>query len=172
MNNNDEIKNDQSNQPVEDDPNPENYPLMNEDQSIYDSHHDSHMDQDQPMQSDPQMDRNMTTGRMPEEPMQTRVMDKPTHTESPTFSWFSKAEIDDFRSRWNAIQVQFVDSPCSAVEQGDTLVAEILERVKQAISNQQQSLNKQWINHDDISTEELRLTLQNYRSFLDYLLKS
>lgn len=85
--------------------------------------------------------------------------------------WLSDEEVEEYRSRWNDIQVQFVDSPCSAVEQGDTLVAETLERVKQAMSDHQNSLNQQWLNHDDISTEELRLTLQNYRAFLDHILK-
>lgn len=85
-------------------------------------------------------------------------------------TWLTKVEADEMRTRWNAIQFQFVDSPCSAVEQGDTLVAEVIERITQTLSDLQNSLNKQWINHDDVSTEELRHTLQNYRSVLDRLL--
>ncbi len=85
--------------------------------------------------------------------------------------WFKQAEIEDIRSRWTAIQIQFVDEPCSAVEQGEALVAETVERVKQMISDQQQSLGQQWLNHDDISTEELRSTLLNYRLLLNQMLK-
>jgi hypothetical protein len=85
-------------------------------------------------------------------------------------TWLSKAEADEMRTRWNAIQFQFVDSPCSAVEQGDTLVAEAIEHITEILSGIQISLNQQWINHDDISTEELRHTLQNYRTVLNRLL--
>jgi hypothetical protein len=85
-------------------------------------------------------------------------------------TWLSKVEVDELRTRWNAIQFQFVDSPCSAVEQGDTLVAEVIERTTEILSEIQNSLNQKWINHDDISTEELRYTLQNYRKVLNRLL--
>ncbi len=86
-------------------------------------------------------------------------------------SWFVSNEVEEMRSRWTDIQVQFVDSPCSAVEQGDALVAEIVERVKQTITDQQDALNKLWVSKDDISTEELRIALLNYRSLLNHLLK-
>ncbi len=86
-------------------------------------------------------------------------------------SWFITNEVQEMKARWNDIQVQFVESPCSAVEQGDALVAEIVERIKQTITDHQDALNKMWLNHDDISTEELRQTLLNYRAFLDRLLK-
>lgn len=86
-------------------------------------------------------------------------------------SWFSKDLVDEMQSQWNAIQVQFVDSPCSAVEQGEALVAEIMEKLNNILAEKQNSLNQQWLNHDDITTEELRITLQNYRTFLNHLLK-
>lgn len=86
-------------------------------------------------------------------------------------AWLDKTMVDEMRSRWNAIQVQFVDSPCAAVEQGETLVAEIVERLSQILNNQQDTLNQKWLNHDDITTEELRLILRDYRTFMDRLLK-
>jgi hypothetical protein len=86
-------------------------------------------------------------------------------------AWFNQADADELRSRWNTIQVQFIDSPCSAVEQGDTLVAEVIQRISQIFSEHQNRLYNQWLNHDDISTEELRITLLNYRSLLEHLLK-
>lgn len=85
-------------------------------------------------------------------------------------TWLTKDEVDQLRTRWNAIQFQFVDSPCSAVEQGDTLVADVIEHITHTLSTIQNSLNQQWINHDNISTEELRYTLQNYRTVLNRLL--
>ncbi len=92
----------------------------------------------------------------------------PVDTNPPQI--FTREEITDLRSKWKDIQVQFIDSPCSAVEQGDTLVADVLERVKEAITHQQELLNKQWVNNDDVSTEELRVALRSYRMFLDRLL--
>ncbi|NJD57842.1 MAG: hypothetical protein C3F13_12895 [Anaerolineales bacterium] len=86
-------------------------------------------------------------------------------------TWFLKADADEMRSRWNTIQIQFVESPCTAVEQGDALIGEVMERFSQMLSDHQESLNQQWINHDDITTEELRMTLLNYRILLEHLLK-
>lgn len=109
-------------------------------------------------------------------PLQKPVVDESalhdTHqsTGNITHLWLAREDVEELRSHWDAIQVQFVDSPCSAVEQGDALVAETVERIKQAISGQQNNLNQQWLNHDDITTEELRITLQNYRTFLNHLL--
>jgi hypothetical protein len=82
----------------------------------------------------------------------------------------STEEVDELRTRWNAIQYQFVDSPCSAVEQGDALVADVITHLTTSFSNLQNSLNQLWLNHDDITTEELRNTLQNYRAVFDRLL--
>lgn len=85
-------------------------------------------------------------------------------------SFLDKQEVDELRTRWNAIQFEFVDSPCSAVEQGDTLVADVIEHINRKLASIQNTLNQQWLNHDEISTEELRHTLQNYRIVLDKLL--
>lgn len=107
-------------------------------------------------------------------PNETTTMDKSSSTIVPeqniSDTWLTKAEVSEMRSRWYAIQVQFVDSPCSSVEQGDALVAEVMERFMQILTEKQNSLNQQWLNHDDISTEELRMTLQNYRTILNHLL--
>ncbi len=121
-----------------------------------------------------------TVGSQPNRPAVDRPMDAPPRNMSISSSgsvddivetWFTKDVVDEMRSRWNAIQVQFVDSPCAAVEQGDALVGEIMERYKQILTDQQNSLNQQWLSQDDITTEELRITLLNYRSLLNYLLK-
>lgn len=84
--------------------------------------------------------------------------------------WFNKDEADELHSRWSSIQFQFVDQPCASVEQGEALLAETVERIKQMLSDRQKTLGARWLNKDDITTEELRLTLRNYRSFLNHLL--
>jgi len=84
--------------------------------------------------------------------------------------WLDTDWINQLRSRWTPIQVQFVDQPRAAVEQAEALVAEAVERITQMLTSQQTSLSEQLCNHEDASTEDLRITLQNYRSFLNNLL--
>ncbi len=86
------------------------------------------------------------------------------------FSWLSGDEINQIKSRWNSIQIGFVDNPRDSVERADALVEETLERIEKAVSNQRASLNDQGSQTDDISTEDLRIALQSYRTFLYRLL--
>jgi hypothetical protein len=90
--------------------------------------------------------------------------------ESAPLTWLSAEEINELQTRWNSIQAEFVDEPHKSVEQADALVAEALERIKQVFSNQHTVLNEQWINHEDISTEDLRVALKSYRSFFKRIL--
>jgi len=76
----------------------------------------------------------------------------------------------EFRARWRDIQVSFVDEPRSAVEQADQLVAQLMQRLAQSFSEQRSTLEKQWEASEKISTEELRIALQRYRSFFERLL--
>ena len=85
-------------------------------------------------------------------------------------AWLDKDWINQLRSKWTPIQAQFVDQPRAAVEQAEALVAEAVEGITQMLTSQQTSLSEQWCNHEDASTEDLRITLQNYRSFLTNLL--
>ena len=90
--------------------------------------------------------------------------------ESKPLPWLKAEEIDELQSRWNSIQVEFVDEPLASVEQATGLVAEALGQIEQAFSNQRAWLDEQWMDHKDISTEDLRIALQGYRSFLNRLL--
>jgi hypothetical protein len=84
--------------------------------------------------------------------------------------WLNRDEIDTVKSRWNMIQSEFVNEPHTSVEQAGALVLELLERIEQTFANQRTILDEQWINQDDISTEDLRVALQSYRSFVNRLL--
>jgi hypothetical protein len=75
-----------------------------------------------------------------------------------------------FRSRWNEIQVRFVDEPRGSVEKADGLVAEMMGRLTQMFSEERTKLEGQWERGDDVSTEDLRIALQRYRSFFERLL--
>jgi hypothetical protein len=83
---------------------------------------------------------------------------------------FDDQAAKDFRTRWNDIQTAFVDSPRSAVERADTLVAETMKRMAESFSAERASLESQWDRGDDVTTEDLRIALQRYRSFFDRLL--
>jgi hypothetical protein len=77
-----------------------------------------------------------------------------------------------FRSRWNEIQVRFVDEPRGSVQKADGLVAEMTERLTQMFSQERTRLESQWERGDDVSTEDLRIAFQRYRSFFERLLSA
>ena len=79
-------------------------------------------------------------------------------------------EANTFRARWDEIQTGFVDEPRQAVERADALVASAIKRLAEVFANERANLEKQWDRGDDISTEDLRVALQRYRSFFDRLL--
>lgn len=83
---------------------------------------------------------------------------------------FPTGEAERFRTRWMDVQTGFVDEPRSAVEQADSLVAEMMKRLAQVFADERGKLEEQWSRGDDISTEDLRLALRRYRSFMDRLL--
>jgi hypothetical protein len=83
---------------------------------------------------------------------------------------FESSETETFRSRWNAIQSQFVDEPRRSVEQADELVAATMKRLAEIFAGERENLEKEWDRGEDISTEDLRIALQRYRSFFDRLL--
>jgi len=83
-----------------------------------------------------------------------------------------EGEAVEFQTRWKTLQTSFVDEPRRAVEEGDTLVAELMQRLANSFAEERQSLETQWDRGDDVSTEDLRIALQRYRSFFDRLLSA
>jgi hypothetical protein len=84
---------------------------------------------------------------------------------------FSDGEMGEFRSRWSNIQTGFVDEPRRTVEDADKLVASVMQRLAEGFANERSALEKQWDQGNNVSTEDLRVALQRYRSFFDRLLK-
>jgi hypothetical protein len=82
---------------------------------------------------------------------------------------FSPDEAKDFHSRWDAIQVGFVDEPRQAVEQADSLVAGAMKRLAEGFAEERARLEAQWDQGDNVSTEDLRVALRRYRSFFGRL---
>jgi hypothetical protein len=83
---------------------------------------------------------------------------------------FSESEMGDFRSQWSSLQTGFVDEPRRTVEGADKLVAAVMQRLAEGFANERSGLEKQWDRGDNVSTEDLRVALQRYRSFFDRLL--
>jgi hypothetical protein len=83
---------------------------------------------------------------------------------------FTSEEAQTFHARWNEVQASFVDEPRKAVEQADTLVATTMKRLAEVFAEERTNLEHQWDRGDNVSTEDLRLALQRYRSFFQRLL--
>ena len=77
-----------------------------------------------------------------------------------------------FQTRWEAIQTRFVDEPRGAVEDADSLVANLMQQLAQGFAQERERLEAQWGRGQDISTEDLRVALQRYRSFFHRLLST
>jgi len=84
---------------------------------------------------------------------------------------FSESEMEDFRSQWSNLQTGFVDEPRRTVENADKLVASVMQRLAEGFAKERSGLEKQWDSGDNVSTEDLRIALQRYRSFFGRLLK-
>ena len=83
---------------------------------------------------------------------------------------FDSSETETFRSQWHSIQTQFVDEPRKSVEQADELVAVAMKRLAEIFAAERENLEREWDRGEDVSTEDLRIALQRYRSFFDRLL--
>ena len=83
---------------------------------------------------------------------------------------FPGNDADRFRKRWADIQASFVDEPRSAVKEADGLVAETMKCIAETFANERTTLEHQWDRGDNVTTEDLRVALQRYRSFFSRLL--
>jgi hypothetical protein len=88
--------------------------------------------------------------------------------QSPLFAENDAAQL---RERWTDVQSAFVDEPRAAVERADTLVAEVMKRLAEGFAQERSNLEHQWDRGDNVTTEDLRVALQRYRSFFDRLLQ-
>jgi hypothetical protein len=83
---------------------------------------------------------------------------------------FPQDELQNFRSRWDQVQTSFVDEPRAAVEQADSLVANVVKRIAEQFAVEREQLEKQWDRGENVNTEDLRQALKRYRAFFDRLL--
>ncbi|HTJ26787.1 MAG TPA: hypothetical protein VMA36_11560 [Candidatus Limnocylindria bacterium] len=80
--------------------------------------------------------------------------------------------LADFRTRWESVQTGFVDEPRAAVQNAHDLVDQLVDRLAQSFRRERDGLEGTWSAGADVSTEDLRIALQRYRSFFDRLLST
>lgn len=84
---------------------------------------------------------------------------------------FAPDVADDFRSRWDAVQIGFVDDPGQSVRHADELVAQVMKSLAQSFASERSRLEQQLgASEGAASTENLRVALRQYRSFFQRLL--
>ena len=118
----------------------------------------------------PPADREATLPVQREEEDRARLTDHPQRIDDVPTALFENQEAEEHRTRWGAIQTGFVDEPRKAVEEADTLVAEVMKRLAEIFADERQRLESQWEQADQVSTEDLRLAMRRYRSFFERLL--
>jgi hypothetical protein len=74
--------------------------------------------------------------------------------------------------RWQRIQYKFVDDPRKTVGEAHQLVSELMQRIVDAFAQERGDLERQWLEGESVSTEDLRICLQRYRAFFSRLLPS
>ena len=84
---------------------------------------------------------------------------------------FPPTEAGQMQEQWQEVQAGFVDEPRRAVQQADELVAGAIKRLAQTFAEERSQLEGQWDRGDEVSTEDLRVALQKYRTFFGRLLK-
>jgi hypothetical protein len=83
-----------------------------------------------------------------------------------------KQVTNALRDRWREIQTEFIDEPRKAVEQADGLVASTMKRLAEVFAEERSQLEQQWDRGHSVSTEDLRVALQRYRTFFHRLLSA
>ena len=84
---------------------------------------------------------------------------------APVGDLWAADSADDLHSRWQELQLRFVDDPRGVVIEARSLVAEAVQSLTAALSDRQRDLDGLASSNGD--TEQLRTALQRYRDFFD-----
>jgi hypothetical protein len=98
--------------------------------------------------------------------------DQPHERDDDDAALLPQEKGTEFQGRWESIQTTFVDDPRDAVENADALVAELMQQLADGFARERERLEGQWSRGEDVSTEDLRVVLQRYRSFFRRLLSA
>jgi len=78
--------------------------------------------------------------------------------------------MEDRRARWNAIQSTFVDNPRKAVDDANVLVSTAMRQIEEFFRTQRAQIERQLNKGTVVTTEDMRIALQQYRTLFDRLL--
>ena len=93
------------------------------------------------------------------------------NAESSSTPLFPDDELHNLRARWDQIQTSFVDEPREAVEQADSLVANVVKRIAEQFSNERAKLGKSSGQRATMYLPKIcSQGLKRYRAFFDRLL--
>lgn len=105
----------------------------------------------------------------PQSEQETAVAPAPLHDGADPLLT-AQAE-SDLLGRWTEIQISFVEDPRTAVQNADTLIQEIATTLLASFEERRGELAAAWQNGQP-DTEQLRLALRQYRSFVSVVLPS
>jgi len=88
---------------------------------------------------------------------------------APVAALWSSEAAGGLQDRWQQLQLRFVDDPRGVVVEAQSLVAEEVQGLTSALTDQQADLDG-WASGGIGDTEQLRVVLQRYRDFFDRLL--
>ena len=109
----------------------------------------------------------MTTHDTPPEATDARAVPAEPEESQPLFA---DGNLSSLRSRWADVQAEFVDDPRGCVQKADNLVSDVVEDLTSRFSQARGRLEEQWDRGEEVSTEDLRVTLTRYREFFERLL--
>lgn len=89
----------------------------------------------------------------------------------PSARVLAEDESESFHERWDAIQSSFIDEPRRSVAEADRLVQEVTGRITERFEQERDRLESTWESGEEVTTEDLRIALQRYRTFFDRLLR-
>lgn len=102
-----------------------------------------------------------------ETPVESAVTKPNPASKTPYLAEADSARVNE---RWQAVQTEFVDDPRKSVSEAHQLVSEMVERIVETFTQERNELEAQWSKGANVSTEDLRVSLQRYRTFFERLL--
>jgi len=101
---------------------------------------------------------------------QPRLERREPPAQSPAAAPGSDASNGQALEHWRAIQGKFVDDPRGSVADARALVDDLIQQVVRSFAEHSAALDSQWSTEPTLSTEQLRLCLQQYRTLFTQLL--
>ena len=115
------------------------------------------------------MDR-VDMGRVDPDEVAVGTAAVPQQATAPTAEFWPTGQIDDLRSRWDAVQMRFVDDPSGVADDAKALVGEAVSAIREAIDRIEAKLDEAVSGAGD-ETEQLRQRVAHYRDVFETLLK-